>query len=295
MVKVFVFGASGFIGNPVAKAFARAGHEVYGLTRSTEKAVELNKDEITGVIGDARKPETWIKFASEASIIINTSADAQDRQGFEISIIDIVTKIARDTGRKPIFIFTTGAWLYGHRPNELSEEDDYSGVPEEIAWRAEAEQTVIRSTDFRGVVLRPAMVYGKAGSLFNLIFNQASQGKVNIFGDENTRWGVVHTDDLAEAYLSAAENIFRTQGEIISVANLHTESVTEIARAALRVSGKPEGVITYSKPSNWLEKALSFSSRSSNFKAVTLLGFQQKHLGVVDGIETYIRSARAYQ
>ncbi|RUS14323.1 hypothetical protein BC937DRAFT_94000, partial [Endogone sp. FLAS-F59071] len=45
MTKVFVLGASGFIGNPVAKAFARAGHQVYGLTRSPKKAAELLKDE----------------------------------------------------------------------------------------------------------------------------------------------------------------------------------------------------------------------------------------------------------
>lgn len=45
MVKVFIFGAGGFIGNSVAKTFARAGYDVYGLTRSAEMAAELNKEE----------------------------------------------------------------------------------------------------------------------------------------------------------------------------------------------------------------------------------------------------------
>jgi nucleoside-diphosphate-sugar epimerase len=44
-MKVLVLGGTGFIGNPVAKALAREGHEVYVLTRSTEKAKELEADE----------------------------------------------------------------------------------------------------------------------------------------------------------------------------------------------------------------------------------------------------------
>ena len=37
--------ASGFIGFPAAQALARAGHNVYGQTRSTEKAAQLTKEE----------------------------------------------------------------------------------------------------------------------------------------------------------------------------------------------------------------------------------------------------------
>ena len=37
--------ASGFIGFPAAQALARAGHNVYGQTRSSEKAAQLTKEE----------------------------------------------------------------------------------------------------------------------------------------------------------------------------------------------------------------------------------------------------------
>ena len=39
------YSASGFIGLPVARAFVRAGHVVYGLTRSLQKAKQLAADE----------------------------------------------------------------------------------------------------------------------------------------------------------------------------------------------------------------------------------------------------------
>jgi nucleoside-diphosphate-sugar epimerase len=45
MVKVLVFGATGFIGFAVAQALARSGHETYGLYRKFEKTKELAKNE----------------------------------------------------------------------------------------------------------------------------------------------------------------------------------------------------------------------------------------------------------
>lgn len=96
-------------------------------------------------------------------------------------------------------------------------------------------------------------------------------------------------------YVSAAEKISLTQGEIINITNTNTESATEIARAALRAVGQPQGVITYSAPSNTLEEALTFYIQPSNRKAISLLRFQQKHLGVVDGINVYVKSWQAHQ
>lgn len=45
MVKVLLFGSTGIIGREVARALTRNGHEVFGLTRSAEKAKELQKEE----------------------------------------------------------------------------------------------------------------------------------------------------------------------------------------------------------------------------------------------------------
>lgn len=59
---VFVTGASGFIGEEVALGFRRAGHRVYGLVRSPEKAAWLAFNEITPVVGDLLKPGSYIEW-----------------------------------------------------------------------------------------------------------------------------------------------------------------------------------------------------------------------------------------
>ncbi|MCB0300059.1 MAG: NAD-dependent epimerase/dehydratase family protein [Calditrichaeota bacterium] len=57
-MKVFITGATGYIGFNVALAFRRAGYEIWGLTRSREKARLLLQSEIHPVIGSLDEPKT---------------------------------------------------------------------------------------------------------------------------------------------------------------------------------------------------------------------------------------------
>ena len=67
-MKVFITGATGFIGLAVGQAFARAGYEVYGLCRSEAKARLLAREEIRPVPGDLSRPETWAEAAAQATV-----------------------------------------------------------------------------------------------------------------------------------------------------------------------------------------------------------------------------------
>ncbi len=58
-MKVFITGATGYIGSEVAQAFRRAGHEVRGLILHDTDAARLKKDEIIPVVGDLRDPASY--------------------------------------------------------------------------------------------------------------------------------------------------------------------------------------------------------------------------------------------
>lgn len=51
-MKVLILGATGFIGLPAAQAFSRAGHIVYGVTRSQSNADSLAREEIIPIVAD---------------------------------------------------------------------------------------------------------------------------------------------------------------------------------------------------------------------------------------------------
>ncbi|THG92554.1 hypothetical protein EW145_g8676, partial [Phellinidium pouzarii] len=67
-MKVFIFGATGFIGLPVAQAFVRNGHEIFGQTRSASKAKLLESEEIIPVIADPEKSEEWVSYVEKADV-----------------------------------------------------------------------------------------------------------------------------------------------------------------------------------------------------------------------------------
>lgn len=58
-MKVFVTGASGYVGFNVASALRRAGHKVWGLVRSEEKVKRLLKHEIHPVLGTLQEPDNY--------------------------------------------------------------------------------------------------------------------------------------------------------------------------------------------------------------------------------------------
>jgi uncharacterized protein YbjT (DUF2867 family) len=55
-MRVFVTGATGYVGFSVATALRRAGHRVWGLARSEAKARRLAQHEIEPVVGDLADP-----------------------------------------------------------------------------------------------------------------------------------------------------------------------------------------------------------------------------------------------
>ena len=51
--RIFITGATGYVGSAIAARFARGGYDVYGLTRNPERAADLTARSIHPVVGNA--------------------------------------------------------------------------------------------------------------------------------------------------------------------------------------------------------------------------------------------------
>jgi len=85
-MKVIVLGASGFIGFPIAQALTRAGHIVYGLTRSEAKAKQFAAEEIIPVVGQPES-DSWHSLISTADVIIE-AVRGPDLKTLSANLID---------------------------------------------------------------------------------------------------------------------------------------------------------------------------------------------------------------
>ncbi|KAE9398728.1 NAD(P)-binding protein [Gymnopus androsaceus JB14] len=298
-MKVLVLGASGFIGFPAAQALVRAGHFVYGLTRSQEKAKILAGEEIIPIVGEIGNPDAWVDIVKDLDVVIDAvggTADVKQLSHTTLAAVSAKAKASRpDHAPKLTYIYTSGTWVHGDNRNDVvTDSTPLRGPPELVSWRPAQEQRTIHDPVLNGIVIRPALLYGRGGSLLAPLFKGASEGRVAWPGTPGGRYALIHTDDLADMYVRACEKAPIVGGVIFDACNEFTESADDVLAALVKVSGA-KGQYEYTKPSNLYEVALSTTSLIRPYLARTLLGWQPSKPGLVDGLPMYYAAWKALQ
>ena len=297
-MRVFVTGATGYVGFAVAKALRRAGHRVSGLARSDVKARRLAQAEIEPVIGDLANPPSYADVARDATVLIHTAFDySADGVAKDRTALETLLGAARRAPQPKTIIFTSGDWVYGDTGGHLVDETTAPAPPKLVAWRPAHEQLVLQASGVRGIVLRPGDVYGGAGGLTGMWFSGPSTGKQpGVVGDGRNRVPMVHIDDLADAYVRAAES--QLAGEIFNVNDQSRCTVLELATAAARVAGfqgeiRPTPLAEARSTLGDLADALALSQLVDARKVTRVLGWQPRHAGFLAEVATYYRAWKA--
>ncbi|RIB08938.1 NAD-P-binding protein [Gigaspora rosea] len=298
MVKVLVLGASGFIGNAVAQAFARAGHEIFGLVRKREKVKMLAMSEIFPILGDVNDLASWMATAEQCDVIIDATSEYVEPVKLVNTILSSCNEISKKRveagGNKLLLIYTSSLWVYGGDPYSIKSEQTLIQTNLKLDfWRPECEQQILSSPHINAIIIRPGAVYGKSGSLTGIWFKAAIEGNLEGIGNRDVRWSFVHVDDLAESYVQAAERAEIIKGQIFNITNNSTESMGDVLTAIARVT-KFKGEIKFREPTTDFEIAMAHTDLFTNRKSQTLLGWYQKKLGFVDGIEIWWNSFKGW-
>jgi nucleoside-diphosphate-sugar epimerase len=204
-------------------------------------------DLVVPLVGDITVPDAWIELIKDIDVIIDAIGSSPD-------ILTIVSKAAETTrpshAPKVTYIYTSGTWVHGDNCTDVVTDTTPITSPLGIvAWRPAHEQLVISNTTLNGLVIRPSIVYGRDGSLFATLFKSASEGRVMWPGKPGGRYSLVHTDDLADLYVRAAEKSALVGGKIFDAANDFTESIDDILAALVKVSGA-KAPYEYTQPTN---------------------------------------------
>jgi len=233
-MKVFVTGATGYIGLAVAEALRRRGHAVMGLARSPAKAHALSAREIEAVPGDMRSPASYADAAHEADALVHCAAEySAEYEALDRTTVDALLKVAADGKKKRPVIYTSGVWLYGSSASVVDERAAVSRA-ELAPWRAGHEKKVLEAG---GLVIRPGCVYGRAGGLTGFWFGSAlERGAAAMAGDGANHWATIHVEDCAQLYALALESGLR--GELFNATDSSRATVREMAAAASRAAGK---------------------------------------------------------
>ncbi len=298
-MKLFLTGPTGYIGSAVAQAFRRAGYEVLGLVQDEKPFSILAMDEIQGVVGDLQDPNSYRRYAEESDVLIHCAADydhdwaKSDRQTMEA----LLSASQRGSRRKTV-VFTSGSWVYGNTGGRPVTETAPLSPAKIGSHRPQVEQIVIRADNARGLVIRPANLYGRREGMLRPWMEAASQGRApSVAGDGSNRWAMVHVDDLALGYLQAVESSF--SGEIFHFNDGSRYTVRELVEAVMQAAGfnGQADYITLPKANETIGPnaevvAMDFALDSS--KAEGLLNWKPRHTGFVELAETYFKAWKAW-
>jgi len=210
-MRVFVTGATGFIGSAVVRELLDAGHEVLGLARSDQAAAAVTASGAKVHRGDIRDLGSLRRGAAESDGIIHTAfnhdfsvsrldASAADRLAVEAMAEALV-------GTERPIVITSGT--AGLSPGQLATEET---VPTSDAIGRHAVEEAAVSFASRGVrpaVVRfPPTVHGRGdhGFIARLIDIARDKGVSGYPGDGSNRWPAVHRLDAAHLFRLAVES-----------------------------------------------------------------------------------------
>jgi nucleoside-diphosphate-sugar epimerase len=209
-MRIFLTGATGYIGSAVLDALLRGGHEVTALVRDPERAEHIAHRGVQPVIGELSKPGPYAPAAEACDVIIHTALDAKRAQKVDRQAIDALLAAASrraGAGQPATVVYTSGIWVLGDTQGQATE--DAAVRPAEIvAWRPEHERLVLdrAGAGLRTAVVRPAIVYGGARGIIADLLKDALNGLVRIVGDGRNHWPCIYDRDLADLYLRIANH-----------------------------------------------------------------------------------------
>jgi nucleoside-diphosphate-sugar epimerase len=287
-MRIFVTGASGWIGSAVVPELISAGHQVLGLARSdasAEAIAGLGADVLRGDLNDTdvlRGGALDSDGVIHLAFVVPSVSEAATRT--DATAIETFAAELAGSG-KPLVV--SGATLV--TPGRPATERDELIAAGPVAARITNMQAALAAAD-RGVrsclVMLPRSVHGQGerhGFVPQLIALARAKGVSGYIGDGASRWPAVHVKDAARLYRLASEQA--PAGAVLNAVGDEGVPVREIAEAIGRNLNVPAKSLPAEEFGGMLVPLLSRDMPASSTITRELLGWQPTHPGLIEDID----------
>ena len=296
-MRVFVTGATGFIGSAIVSELIKAGHRVLGLARSDKGAASLTAAGAEAHRGSLEDLDSLRSGAANSDGVIHTAfihdflnygpAAEADKRAIE-------TLGSALAGSDRPFVVTSGTLLLQRQGPLATEKDEsYPNFPR----KSEGAGLAMASHGVRVSVVRlPPSVHGDGdhGFVPRLIAIAREKGVSGYVGDGLNRWPAVHRLDAAHLFRLALEKGSagaRYHG--VADQGVPFREIAEVIGRRLNVpvvSKSPEEAADHF---GWISHFVSIDCPASSDETQQQLGWQPTHASLIPDIDraSYFESA----
>lgn len=252
-MKVFVTGATGFVGRSVAARLIEDGHEVRCLVRHEEsdEAAYLKGLGAKLSMGDILDAGTFIHAVKGSQALIHLVGIIFERRGASFHEIHVHgtmnALVAAATNKVERFVYMSA----------LGTGPEAKSVYHQTKWEAEE---AVRASDIPYTIFRPSTIFGADSELFQMLFGQVRRLPfVPVIGDGRYRMQPISVRDVAACFSNCIDNE-NAAVKTYELGGPEALSYNDVIDTICRVMGKkrrklhsPVGLV---KPVAWLSEHL---------------------------------------
>lgn len=234
MQKVFVAGATGYLGQYLVCELKRQGYWVRALVRNTAQVnLVTAADDI--VVGQVTEPTTLMNLADGMDIVISTVGITRQKDGMTYMDVDYQgnSNLLREAERSAVQHFVYVSAIDGDKHQDLK-----------IFQAKERFVNELKRSTIASTVIRPNGYFSDMRDFLNM----AASGRIYLFGDGKVKINPISGRDLAKFIVSGLSQPQNT----LSVGGPEILSLNEISQIAAQVLNR-EIKIKYLP--DWLRKA----------------------------------------
>lgn len=294
-MRVFVTGATGFIGTPVVKDLIAAGHQVLGMARSDEGASAisaLGADVLRGSLEDLdslRKGATASDAVIHLGFVHDWSSFAKSCE-IDRRAIEALGSVLAGSDR-PLIV--TGGLAGLAAPGQIATEDQT--ISPDFPFPRVSEQTALSLKDVRASAMRLPQVHDpvRQGLITPLIAVYREKGACAYLGDGQNRWPAAHVLDVARLYRLAIEKAepnaryHAVAEEVVSMRDI-AETIGRRLKLPVKSIAPQEAQAFF----GWLGTFAGYDMAASSEQTRRKLGWQPTGPRLITDLEQLVYSAQ---
>ncbi|MDY6946500.1 MAG: NAD(P)-dependent oxidoreductase [Pseudomonadota bacterium] len=252
-MRMFVTGATGFIGAHFVERALAEGHEVIGLHRSEGPKHRVAIEHLRSLgaslrRGDILQPDSFASALQGADCVCHFAAafreSGADEAYFERMNVEGTSNVAKAAAAAGVkrFVHCGTAGIYGQRVAGTIDEKTpirpWNGYERSKLAADEQVRAIAGAAGMEYVILRPTAVYGPRDERLLKLFRSVSKGRFPLFGRGDGRRHMIYVTDLADAFLRACTAPLAANHELI-VAGPKAVPLREMLQTIAAAANRP--------------------------------------------------------